>query len=115
MDNNESEKISKLSQSLLAMFAGIFALMETVIVAFISQSVGFDPIDGIMLILMTVCIFALIVLARPQALYPPSEWKEPSPAPDARIALWALIIFIFCIGGGWALSEVVEKFKVCFA
>ena len=66
---------------------------------------NFDPVDALVIILLTVVLFAIIVLARPQALYPPDKWKEnPAAAPDARNALWALIVFIFCIGGGWAMK-----------
>ena len=93
------------TQSPLALFAGIFSLMETVILAFLSRgNSSLDPIDALVVILLTVTLFVLIVVARPQALYPPSEWKEPPKAPDARIALIAIILFIFIIGGGWAMK-----------
>ncbi len=107
--SGQSGKWDNFIRSPLAMFAGIFSLLETIVIAFISQSDNFNPFDGVMLILLTVNMFVLIVLARPQALYPPQEWKEPSTAPDARIALWALIIFIFCVGGGWAFANLGDE------
>jgi hypothetical protein len=103
--NQPNSKWNNFLRSPLAMFAGIFSLLETVVIAFISNSTDFKPVDGVMLILLTVNMFVLIVLARPQALYPPQEWKEPAAAPEARIALWALIFFIFFIGATWGLDR----------
>jgi hypothetical protein len=92
-------------RSPLTLFAGIFSVLEAVVLAFLSDGKApLDPVDGLVVILLTVVLFGIIVLARPQALYPPEEWKEAAPAPEARLALWALVIFIMFIGGGWAMK-----------
>jgi hypothetical protein len=92
-------------RSPLAVFAGVFSTLEAVVLAFLTASANpVEPVDALVVIMLTVALFVLVVLARPQALYPPSEWKQPAPAPDALIALIVLSIFIVCIGGGWAMK-----------
>jgi len=92
-------------RSPLTLFAGIFSILQGVVLAFLSRGKNpLEPIDGLVVILLTVVLFAVIVLARPQALYPPDEWREPSHAPEARLALYALLFFILFIGGGWTMK-----------
>ncbi len=49
----------------MTMFAGVFSLLEVVVVVFLSQSKkDFDPVDALVVILLTVTLFVIVVLAR---------------------------------------------------
>jgi hypothetical protein len=103
----------------LALFAGIFSLLEGVVLIYLcGVKETLAPLDGVFVVVLTVALFALIVISRPEALYPPEQWVEPAETPEVRGALKVLQIFIVIVGGAWAMrlagDQIVELAKVMF-
>ena len=77
-----------------------------------------DPLDGVFVVVLTVTLFVLIVIVRPQALYPPDKWRDPPETPEVKKALRVLVIFIIIVGGAWAVrlagDQLVALARVIF-
>jgi hypothetical protein len=103
----------------LALFTGIFSLLEGVVLIYLcGVKETLNPLDGIFVLVLIVSLFALIVIARPQALYPPDQWSIPAESPEAQSALKVLQIFILIVGGAWAMrlagDDIVKLASVVF-
>jgi hypothetical protein len=94
----------KYTKSPLTLFAGVLSLLESVVLIYLVNAGKIDGLDGAAIVLMTVAIFSIIVIGRPEALYPPERWKKPPPSANARLALIIIALFLFLFVISFAIN-----------
>jgi hypothetical protein len=111
VNSPKNTKWNVFMESPLALFAGVFSLLEGVmLIYFVGIKEKLDAIDGANVVLMTVALFALVVISRPEALYPPERWRELPRTDNARLAIIVVALFILILGGAFAVNINSEIF-----
>lgn len=118
-ENESRVNWASFKSSPLALFAGIFSLLESVIliyfVGILDEPKALDALDGAFVVIVTVALFSLIVIGRPQALYPPERWVKTESSEESLLAIKVIAIFMLILAVAWGFNmngdELVEIFK----
>jgi len=103
----------------LALFGGIFSLIEGIILVYLCGVKRVLPsMEGIRVLIITISIFALIVISRPEALHPPKDWDKlrnlSNTTPGAFMSISVIGLLMLGIGGkiyGFDLVDFIRALK----
>jgi len=105
MENPEKTNWSKLTESPLAVFVGVFSVMESVVLVYLSGVKGIiDGGDASVIFILTIALFSLIVIARPQGFYPPEKWQELKSGAEVKVAIYAIISVMVILSVSWGVA-----------